>query len=55
MRDTCIHVVREQLTVCLQCCYGTDKKKGTQKEMVFSKHFYTSLQNKPEYKKVCAL
>lgn len=59
MKDTCIHVVREQLTVCLHWCYGTDKKKRTQKEIVFSKHFYTSLQNytqnKPEHKKVCAL
>lgn len=34
--------MHEQLTV--HCCYGTDKRR-TQKEIVFSKHFYTLLQN----------
>lgn len=47
MKDTCIHVVREQLTVCLHWCYGTDKKTDTKRNRIFKTflHIITELHS----------
>lgn len=58
MKDTCIHVVREQLTVCLHWCYGADKKNGHKKKSyfqnIFTHHYRTTLRINQNIKR-CAL